>query len=254
MSDLPKYPTIDAHLHVVDFLQESDGLKALLERMDEAKVEKAVIFGVPVTKEWSEWEPEGPNYYLSDNARCYYYALTDTLVAERYLALSKMERARFIPLLCGFNPVDKYAVKHVQRTLKLYPGVFRGIGELLLRHDDLTNLLYGQPPRADHPALETVYKLAGERGCRCCFIKTSRASGAIPRSTKTNSHTRSSVFPRRPSCGRTVGFPGASSCPSMGGTWKASWSVSTTSMWTTRGWFSTRSSVPTDSRMTCGWG
>lgn len=71
MSDLPKYPTIDAHLHVVDFLQESDGLKALLERMDEAKVEKAVIFGVPVTKEWSEWEPEGPNYYLSDNARCY---------------------------------------------------------------------------------------------------------------------------------------------------------------------------------------
>lgn len=134
-----------------------------LERMDEAKVEKAVIFGLPVTKEWAEWEPHGPSYYLSDNARCYYYALTDTLVAERYLALSDAERARFLPLLCGFNPVDKYAVKHVQRMLKLYPGVFRGVGELLLRHDDLTNLLYGQPPRANHPALEAVYTLAGER-------------------------------------------------------------------------------------------
>jgi Tat protein secretion system quality control protein TatD with DNase activity len=163
MRKTPKYATIDAHLHVVDFLQESDGLKALLERMDEAKVEKAVIFGVPVTKEWSEWEPSAPSYYLSDNARCYYYALTDTLVAERYLALSKEKQERFIPLMCGFNPVDKYAIKHVQRTLKLYPGVFQGIGELLLRHDDLTNLLYGQPPRANHPALEAVYKLAGDR-------------------------------------------------------------------------------------------
>jgi hypothetical protein len=160
----PKYATIDAHLHVVDFLQESDGLRALLGCMDEANVERAVIFGLPVTKEWSEWEPQGPNYYLSDNARCYYYALTDTLVAERYLALSEGERARFLPLMCGFNPVDRYAVKHVERTLKLYPGVFRGIGELLLRHDDLTNLLYGQPPRADHPALDRVYGLAGERG------------------------------------------------------------------------------------------
>ena len=66
--------------------------------------------------------------------------------------------------MCGFNPVDKYAVKCVQRILKLYPSVFRGIGELLLRHDDLTNLLYGQPPRADHSVLEAVYQLAGERG------------------------------------------------------------------------------------------
>jgi hypothetical protein len=164
VSTQPKYPTTDAHLHVVDFLQESDGLTSLLERMDEAGVEKAVIFGLPVTKEWSEWEPQGPDYYLSDNARCYYYALTDALVAERYLALSKEEQARFIPLMCGFNPVDKYAIKHVQRTLKLYPDVFRGIGELLLRHDDLTNLLYGQPPRPNHPALEGVYALAGERG------------------------------------------------------------------------------------------
>lgn len=163
MPSTPKYTTIDAHLHAVDFLQESDGLSVLLEQMDKANVEKAVIFGLPITKEWSEWEPEGPNYYLSDNARCYYYALTDTLVAERYLALSEAEQKRLIPLMCGFNPVDKYAIKHVQRTLKLYPGVFRGIGELLLRHDDLTNLLYGQPPRANHPALEAVYKFAGER-------------------------------------------------------------------------------------------
>lgn len=160
----PAYETFDAHLHVVDFLQESDGLRALLTRMDEARVERAVIFGMPVTKEWAEWEPQGPDYYLADNARLYPYSLTDALVAERYLALSAEERARFIPLLCGFNPVDKYALKHVQRLIKLYPGVFRGIGELLLRHDDLTNLLYGQPPRANHPALHGVYALAGERG------------------------------------------------------------------------------------------
>jgi hypothetical protein len=112
-----RHPTIDAHLHVVDFLQESDGLKALLQRMDEAKVERAVIFGMPVAKEWAEWEPQGPDDYLADNARVYPYSFTDALVAERYLALSETERARLIPLLCGFNPVDKYALKHVQHLI-----------------------------------------------------------------------------------------------------------------------------------------
>jgi len=39
-----KYPMIDAHVHMVNFLQETRGLKNLITHMDMANVQKAVIF------------------------------------------------------------------------------------------------------------------------------------------------------------------------------------------------------------------
>ena len=46
------YKMIDAHLHVVNFIQESPGSEALLRAMNKSNVEKAVIFGLPVVKIW----------------------------------------------------------------------------------------------------------------------------------------------------------------------------------------------------------
>lgn len=40
--------------------------------------------------------------------------------------------------------------------------MFRGVGELLLHHDGLTNLFYGQPPRADHPVLHDITAIGRE--------------------------------------------------------------------------------------------
>ncbi|GAB4455092.1 MAG: amidohydrolase family protein [Armatimonadaceae bacterium] len=154
---------VDAHLHYVDFLQKSDGMTCLLEQMDAANVSHAVLFGMPVMKEWSEWEHYEPFYYLGDNSRCYYYSMTDAIVGLHWQSLPEEQQKRIIPLLCGFSPVDRYAVQQVERTLDLFPDVFRGIGEILLRHDDLTNLLLSQPPRPNHPALRHVYRLAGKR-------------------------------------------------------------------------------------------
>ncbi|QDU37402.1 Amidohydrolase [Maioricimonas rarisocia] len=154
---------IDAHLHLVDFCQETEGLDAVLAAMDAAGIERAVVFGLAVTKEWSEWEKREPTYYLSDNCRCYYYSLTDAILAEQYLALGPKQQQRLAPLLCGFNPVDQHASRHVERILDLYPDVFHGIGEILCRHDDLTNQLLGQPPRANHPALRQIYSMADAR-------------------------------------------------------------------------------------------
>ena len=48
-----KYSLIDAHLHVVNFIQQTPGGEALLHYMDQANVGKAVIFGLPVAKLWS---------------------------------------------------------------------------------------------------------------------------------------------------------------------------------------------------------
>ena len=158
----PKYTLIDAHLHYLDFTQETDGFKALLQKMDECGVSHAVIFGMPMAKQWDEDAPNQPAYYLSNDSRTYYFSATDYMLMRDYQALSQAEQARFFPFAGGINPNDKFAAKHLRRVLDDFPGAFCGIGELMSRHDDLTALTYGEPPRANHPALLEVYDLAAE--------------------------------------------------------------------------------------------
>ena len=157
-----KHILIDGHLHVVNFIQESPGGEALIYHMDRANIEKSVIFGMPVTKTWASWEREQPDYYLADDSRCYYYSCTDVMVAEMYRSVPAESQDRLYPLICGFNPVDRYGIKHIERMYAQYPEVWSGIGEVLLRHDDLTALTYGEAPRANHPALWPVYQFAAD--------------------------------------------------------------------------------------------
>ena len=152
---------IDAHLHVVDFVQETPGGPALIDHMDRANVDKAVIFGLPVRKLWNEYDREPPDYYLANDAHCYYYAYTDVIVAEMVRALPAEHQSRLYPLICGFNPVDRYAIRHVERLYAQYPDVWSGIGEMLLRHDDLTAFTFGENARANHRALYPIYEFAG---------------------------------------------------------------------------------------------
>lgn len=157
-----KYRLVDAHLHVVNFCQTTPGSNVLIQSMDKANVDKAVIFGLPVAKLWDECDREAPDYYLASDARCYYYGYTDVIVAEMVRSMPAEQQKRFYPLLCGFNPTDKLAIRDVKRVYEQYPDVWCGIGELLLRHDDLTALTYGEPARANHRALWPVYEFAGE--------------------------------------------------------------------------------------------
>lgn len=157
-----KYSIFDAHLHVVNFIQETPGGEALIRAMDRANVKNAVIFGLPVSKVWTEFDRDPPDYYLANDSRCYCYSFTDVIVAEMVRSLPEKDKARLFPLICGFNPTDRYAIRDVKRLFKQYPDVFCGIGELLLRHDDLTALTYGDTPRANHKALWPVYEFASE--------------------------------------------------------------------------------------------
>jgi hypothetical protein len=157
-----KYPIFDAHLHVVNFTQETPGGEALIEALDRAHVGKAVIFGLPVAKMWAEYDREPPDYYLANDAPCYSYGYTDVIVAEMVRSLSPAQQQRLCPLLCGFNPCDRNALRDVERLYAHYPDVWSGIGEVLLRHDDLTAFTYGEPPRANHRALWPIYEFAGE--------------------------------------------------------------------------------------------
>ncbi|WP_043309825.1 amidohydrolase family protein [Pseudomonas sp. ML96] len=156
------YRFSDAHLHYVDFFQESEGMTALLEAMAAGRIDHVMISGIPVAKKWHEDEPKRPRYYAGDDAGAYWYSATDVFVAEAVRRLPAEQRERFHPFLSGFNPVDKNADAHIRRMLELYPGFWQGLGEVFTRHDDLTALTYGDTPRANNEAMTRVYHLAAE--------------------------------------------------------------------------------------------
>ena len=150
----------DNHIHYLDFVQKTDGFENLIKAMDKVGVKKAVIFGMPMVKIWSETDPIHPTYYLESDARVYYYSATDYIMAMELLHQPKSVQKRFFPFICGINPLDQNAVDQIELLLKIFPNFWKGIGEIISRHDDLTALTYGESPRADHPALMRVYQLA----------------------------------------------------------------------------------------------
>ena len=116
------YRFSDAHLHYVDFFQESAGMPELLKQMAAANIEHVMLSGIPVAKIWDESEPKRPRYYAGDDAHAYWYSATDVLVARAYQQVSAEQRKRLHPFLSGFNPSDKNADAHIQRMLELDPG------------------------------------------------------------------------------------------------------------------------------------
>ncbi len=184
----------DAHIHLVGFLQNGDYLEngeivkkvpgaalpagergklieAVLWAMDRANVSHALLTGMPFVKKWSVAEPIRPAYYLDATAPVVHARDTDYHVA---LAIEDFKREggetarvqlkRLYPCVSGFDSTDLGAVDMIAQRMKEFPGLFKCIGEVMSRHDDLTNLTAGERPRANHPALFRIFDFAGEQG------------------------------------------------------------------------------------------
>lgn len=156
------YAYSDAHLHYVDFFQETAGMDKLLKAMADNRIDHVMISGIPVAKKWHEDEPKRPRYYAGDDADAYWYSATDVIVAAAVNKLTPGQRQHFHPFLSGFNPNDKNSAAHIQRMLDLNPGLWQGIGEVFTRHDDLTAITAGDTPRANNEAMTRIYHLAAE--------------------------------------------------------------------------------------------
>jgi len=158
-----EWRTIDCHLHLLDFLQKSSGTQAAKHAMDGCGVSEAVVFGMPCCKKWCFYRPDQPLYYQDDNGPCYVYAYADQMVADAWLALSDKDRARFAPCFASFDPTDCGAIQHVRRMYEKYPKMWRAVGEVMCRHDDLTTMLLGKEvPRINHPGLNLIYEFCIE--------------------------------------------------------------------------------------------
>ena len=182
----------DAHFHLLDFLQNSDymsadgseyivaspnytpavgdrggRIRAMLKFMDESNVYYTTVFGMPFLKKWSRNETFRSGYYLDSSSRVVISRDTDYIVALAIQDFIKDNpdsdiRDRLFPFIGGFDSTDLGAVDMVIKRIKEFPGIWEGVGEVMSRHDDLTNLTTGERPMANHPSVHRLSDFSGE--------------------------------------------------------------------------------------------
>jgi len=155
----------DSHFHLTNYVQEGIDVHQFLQIMGR-RVSRSTLFGIPLQQQWS-YANSGefaPTYYLQSDAPLYYYSFTDAYIASLYRGLSKEEQARFDPMITGFNPADMYAVDHIKRVLRTFPGVFTGIGEFSIHKEFVSSKVSGETASLTNPALDRVLDFAAEAG------------------------------------------------------------------------------------------
>jgi predicted TIM-barrel fold metal-dependent hydrolase len=155
----------DSHFHLTNYVQEGITVQDFLAIMG-TRVGRSTLFGIPLQQQWSFGNSGdyAPTYYLHSDAPLYYYSFTDAFIAMAYRALPKAQQARFDPMITGFNPADMYAVDHIKRVLKTFPGVFSGIGEFSIHKEFVSAKVAGETASLTNPALDRVLEFAAESG------------------------------------------------------------------------------------------
>jgi len=155
----------DSHFHLTNYVQEGTDIKKFLQIMGN-KVGRVALFGIPLQQLWSHSNSGdyGPTYYLATDDPLYYYSFTDAHIAMAYRSLTKEQQARFDPMITGFNPADMYAVDHIKRVLKTFPGVFTGIGEFTIHKEFVSSKIAGPGATLNNPALDRILDFCAESG------------------------------------------------------------------------------------------
>lgn len=175
----------DVHFHLTNYIQKGIKIRDFFKLMGN-KVDRVAVFGIPLQQKWDYFVDGNrpPDYYLLSDTDLYYYSLVDAMIAQEYLKLSPEQQRHFDPMITGFNPTDMYATAHIIRVLKMYPGVFSGIGEFTIHKEFVSYKVDGHTASLTNPALDRVFALAGDVGLVTlihCDIDTIRpASGDRP--------------------------------------------------------------------------
>src|SRR5262245_469118 len=155
----------DSHFHLTNYIQQGIDVRRFLQIMG-TRVGRSTLFGIPLQQTWS-YPNSGdfaPTYYLQSDAPLYYYSFTDADIASAYLSLPPAERSRFDPMITGFNPADMYGVDHIKRVLRVFPGVFSGIGEFSIHKEFVSSKVSGETASLTNPALDRILDFAAEAG------------------------------------------------------------------------------------------
>ena len=155
----------DSHMHLTNFVQEGTDIRDFVKLMG-TKVGRSTVFGLPLQQMWSYGNTGdfAPTYYLQTDAPLYYYSFVDASIAMAYRSLPPADQARLDPMITGFNPSDMYAVDHIKRVLKTFPGVFSGIGEFSIHKEFVSSKIAGETASLTNPALDRIFDFAAEAG------------------------------------------------------------------------------------------
>ncbi len=155
----------DSHFHLTNYIQEGTDIHKFLQIMGK-KVGRVALFGIPLQQEWSYRNSgdRAPTYYLESDSPLYYYSFTDAWIAMAYKSLTREQQARFDPMITGFNPTDMYAVDHIKRVLRTFPGVFTGVGEFSIHKEFVSAKIAGEVASLDDPALDRILDFCAESG------------------------------------------------------------------------------------------
>jgi hypothetical protein len=155
----------DSHFHLTNYVQEGTDIRQFLEIMG-TRVGRVALFGIPLQQQWSHRNAgdRPPTYYLESDSPLYYYSFTDAWIAAAYQSLPPQQRARFDPMITGFNPADMYAVDHIKRVLKVFPGIFTGVGEFTVHKEFVSSKVASEVASLDDPALDRILDFCAESG------------------------------------------------------------------------------------------
>jgi hypothetical protein len=159
------YEFNDSHFHLTNYIQNGPDIHDFLRIMGN-RVGRVALFGIPLQQQWSYRVSgsNGPSYYLNADTPLYYYSFTDAQIAMSYNSLTSEEKARFDPMITGFNPTDMYAADHIRRVLKIFPSVFSGIGEFTIHKEFVSSKVAGDVASLTDPALDRILDFAAEVG------------------------------------------------------------------------------------------
>ncbi len=155
----------DSHFHLTNYIQQGITPREFLQIMG-TRVGRSTLFGIPLQQQWSYANSGNfaPTYYLHSDAPLYYYSFTDAYIASVYKSLTPAEQARFDPMITGFDPADMYGVDHIRRVLRVFPGVFSGIGEFTIHKEFVSSKVSGETASLTNPALDRILDFAAEAG------------------------------------------------------------------------------------------
>ena len=159
------YTFHDSHFHLTNYVQKGTGIRQFLDIMGK-NAGRVALFGIPLQQTWSfpNSGNSAPGYYLESDAPLYYYSFTDAFIARTFLSLPEADRARFDPMITGFNPADMYAADHIRRVLQTFPGVFTGIGEFSIHKEFVSSKIAGGAASLTDPAVDGIFDCAAETG------------------------------------------------------------------------------------------
>ncbi|HMC56384.1 MAG TPA: amidohydrolase family protein [Gemmatimonadaceae bacterium] len=160
-----QYEFADSHFHLTNYVQEGTDVRDFLRIMG-TRAGRSTLFGIPLQQTWSYANSGSyaPTYYLQTDAPLYYYSFTDAYIAMAYRSLPPEQRARFDPMITGFDPADMYAAAHIRRVLRTFPGVFTGIGEFTIHKEFVSSKVAGEAASLTNPALDSILSFAAQSG------------------------------------------------------------------------------------------